>query len=230
MLELRNVTKEYLNGHPVLCDISLRVEQGEFVSITGQSGAGKSTLLKLLMAAERPTKGTIEISKWDITKISRKEIPFLRRQLGVVFQDFKLLPRLTAGENIAFALEVAGAPSGRIRRTARDLLRLVGLPDAEDMYPWQLSGGEQQRVVIARALVHQPKLLMADEPTGNLDATHTRDVITLLEKINGLGTTVLLVTHNRDVVNSLHKRVVTLDKGTIISDQAQGRYVVGSSS
>lgn len=225
MVEVKGVTKHYA-GETVLHNIHLDIEPGEFVSITGQSGAGKTTLMRLLMAAEKPSAGNIAIGGWDISNLSNSDIPKLRRQIGVVFQDFKLLPRMTVGENIAFALEVCGTQPGRIRSIVRNLLKLVDLPDTEDRFPLQLSGGEQQRVVIARALVHQPKLLMADEPTGNLDSIHTKDIIDLLLKINSFGTTVVLVTHNREVVNGLEKRVVTMDHGRIISDQAKGRYVL----
>lgn len=228
MITLEHVSKTYQPDVAGLRDVSLRIEPGEFVSIVGASGAGKTTLAKLLIAEERPTSGRIEIGGWDITKIAPRDVPFLRRQLGVVFQDFKLLPQKTVFENVAFALEVAGASRERIREVVPHVLRLVGLEQKAARFPLQISGGEQQRVVIARSLVHRPKLLLADEPTGNLDAFNTREIIELLEKINALGTTVVLVTHNREVVNNLHRRVITLDAGRIIADHAEGKYLLPS--
>ena len=209
-----------------LKDVDLHVEHGEFVSIVGQSGAGKTTLAKLLIAEERPTRGNITIGGWDITKIPRRDIPFLRRQIGVVFQDFKLLPQKTVFENVAFALEVAGEPSRRIRDVVPQVLKIVGLEEKAVRFPRQLSGGEQQRVVIARSLVHRPKILLADEPTGNLDTINTREIIDLLLKINAFGTTIVLVTHNREVVNALRRRVITLADGRIASDHAEGKYLL----
>lgn len=226
MIHFENVTKTY---HPEVVgvkNVSLRIKPGEFVSIVGQSGTGKTTLVKLLIAEQKPDRGRIVVGGWDITGIGGREIPYLRRQLGVVFQDFKLLPAKTVYENIAFALEVCGESPARIGQTVPHVLRIVGLTEKTDRYPRQLSGGEQQRVVIARALVHRPKILVADEPTGNLDAVNTRGIIDLLLKINQFGTTVLLVTHNREVVNALRRRVVMLDGGQIVSDQEEGRYVL----
>ncbi|OGL89306.1 cell division ATP-binding protein FtsE, partial [Candidatus Uhrbacteria bacterium RIFCSPLOWO2_02_FULL_51_9] len=172
----------------------------------------------------RPTRGTIEIGGWNISRIRQRDIPLLRRQIGVVFQDFKLLPSRTVFENIAFALQVAGAPPAHIRRVVPQLLEIVTLEDKAHKYPVQLSGGEQQRVVIARALVHRPKIIVADEPTGNLDAINTDEVIEILKRINRFGTTVLLVTHNRDIVNRLGKRVIVLEDGEVISDVKHGKY------
>ncbi len=226
MIKLRNVTKFYRPGTYALKDVNLDIEPGEFISIVGQSGTGKTTLVRLIIAEERPTKGQIEIGGWDITNIQQREVPYLRRQIGVVFQDFKLLQKKTVFENIAFALETCGAPKNKILNVVPQVLRVVGLEGKIDRYPFQLSGGEQQRVVIARSLVHKPKLLVADEPTGNLDSINTREIIDLLKRINELGTTVVLVTHNRDVVNSLKKRVITIDEGQIIGDQVKGRYVL----
>ena len=179
-----------------------------------------------MLAEEKPTSGKIIIGGWAITRIRKGEVPTLRRQIGVVFQDFKLLPRKTVFENVAFALQVCGASVGRIRKIVPQVLKIVGLEGKKNRFPRQLSGGEQQRVVIARSLVHRPKILIADEPTGNLDSINTREIIDLLLKINKFGTTVLLVTHNREVVNSLKKRVVTIDNGVIIADQEKGRYVL----
>jgi cell division transport system ATP-binding protein len=175
-------------------------------------------------AEERPTQGQIVIDGWDITKIKRWQVPFLRRQIGVVFQDFKLLPKRTAFENVAFAMEVGGAATKEIRETVPHILKLVNLLDKAEMYPTEMSGGERQRISIARALAFKPQILLADEPTGNLDALHSWDIVQLLIKINKLGTTVLLATHNDDIVNALKKRVVTLAKGKLVSDQAGGTY------
>ena len=226
MICLEHITKIYPPNVPALRDLSLKIEPGEFVSIVGQSGAGKTTLSRILIADERPTHGRVIIGGWDITHIRSYEIPELRRQLGVIFQDYKLLNKKTVYENVAFALEVAGAPRHRIRDVIPQVLKIVGLEGKEQRFPRQLSGGEAQRVVIARALVHRPKLLLADEPTGNLDTHNTRDIIDLLVKINAFGTTVVLVTHNREVVNALRRRVITLQDGGVISDQAEGRYVL----
>lgn len=226
MILLEHVTKTYYPNIVGLRDVSVKIEPGEFVSIVGQSGAGKTTLAKLLMAEERPTKGRVMIGGWDITRIKSREIPQLRRQLGVIFQDYKLLPKKTVQENVAFALEVAGASAKRIKETVPQVLRIVGLENKGHRFPIHLSGGEQQRVVIARALVHRPKVLLADEPTGNLDTLNTRDIMDLLVKINAFGTTIVLVTHNREVVNALRRRVITLKDGQIISDQAQGKYLL----
>lgn len=226
MIEIINLSKTYKKNIQALKDISLKVMPGEFISIVGQSGSGKSTLIKIIIAEEKPTSGQVIIGGWDITKIKDYEIPTLRRQLGIIFQDYKLLPKKTAYENIAFALQVCGYKPKDINKTTEQMLALVGLKDKGDRYPHQLSGGEQQRVAIGRSLVHKPKLLVADEPTGNLDSINTRDIIDLLKKINSMGTTVLLVTHNRDVVNNLKSRVITLDHGYVISDQAHGRYLL----
>jgi cell division transport system ATP-binding protein len=178
----------------------------------------------MMFAEERPSKGRVIIGGWDITDIRDNDVPLLRRQIGVVFQDFKLLPKKTVFENVAFALEVAGVGPRRIREVVPQVLRIVNLQEKVGRYPRQLSGGEQQRVVIARSLVHRPKILVADEPTGNLDTIHTHEIIDLLKKINEFGTTVVLVTHNREVVNGLHKRVITLEDGQIVSDVEEGRY------
>ncbi|MFW0862292.1 MAG: cell division ATP-binding protein FtsE [Candidatus Komeilibacteria bacterium] len=225
MITIKKITKQYGN-YTALDDVSLHIASGEFVSLVGQSGTGKTTLVKLIIAEERPNKGDIIIGGWDITAIKSYEVPYLRRQIGVIFQDFKLLPKKTVYENVAFALESCGSASASIVKTVPQVLKIVGLENKMDHYPWQLSGGEKQRVAIARALVHKPKLLIADEPTGNLDSINTKEIIDLLIKINEIGTTVLLVTHNRDVVNSLRRRVITIEDGKIISDQAKGRYVL----
>jgi cell division transport system ATP-binding protein len=226
VIHFKNVNKTYSSNVVGVRNVNLHIQPGEFVSIVGQSGTGKSTLAKLMFAEERPTSGEIAIGGWDITRIREHDVPLLRRQIGVVFQDFKLLPRRTVYENVAFALEVAGAPARRIREVVPQVLKIVSLQEKGDRYPKQLSGGEQQRVVVARSLVHRPKILVADEPTGNLDTIHTREIIDLLRKINEFGTTVVLVTHNREVVNALRKRVITLENGEIVSDVEEGRYKI----
>ncbi len=226
MITLQGVSKFYSTASVGLRDVNLSIEPGEFVSIVGQSGVGKTTLVKLLIAEEQPTKGKVEIGGWDITRISRNDIPYLRRQIGVIFQDFKLLPKKTVFENVAFALEVAGTPPQRIKQVVPQVLDIVGLAGKYDRYPNQISGGEQQRVVIARSLVHTPKIIVADEPTGNLDSINTEEIITILKKINEFGTTIVLVTHNREVVNQLRRRVITLHDGKIINDDAEGKYIL----
>lgn len=224
MITFKNVSKIYPPNVVGIEGVSLRIEPGEFVSIVGQSGTGKSTLAKLLFAEERPTRGKIEIGGWDITQLKDRDVPILRRQIGVVFQDYKLLPKKTVYENVAFALQVAAAPPKRIREVVPVVLNIVNLHDKTMRYPYQLSGGEQQRVAIARALVHQPKVLVADEPTGNLDALNAREIMDLLSKINEFGTTIVLVTHDREIVNRLRRRVITLEGGRIVSDVEEGRY------
>lgn len=224
MIKFKGISKQYSADSVGLHDVDIFIEPGEFVSIVGQSGTGKTTLVKLLIAEERPTNGTIEVGGWDITKISHKDVPILRRQIGVIFQDFKLLPKKTVAENVAFALEVAGENKKRIKDITPKVIDVVGLKDKHDKYPHQLSGGEQQRVAIARSLVHRPKILVADEPTGNLDTINTHEIIEILRKINDFGTTVVLVTHNKDIVNKLKKRVITLEDGKVVSDQLKGKY------
>ncbi len=227
MIKFVNITKFYPPNTYALKNVSFHIKPKEFVSIVGQSGAGKSTVIRLLSAEEKSTNGKIVVGNWDITDIKPREIPGLRRQIGVVFQDFKLLEKKTAGENIAFALEVSNIPRKKIKPIVNQLLKIVGLENKVNCFPQQLSAGEAQRVVIARALVHRPRILLADEPTGNLDPINSRDIVELLAKINEFGTTVLLVTHNREIVNFLSKRVITLDRGAIIGDQTnKGRYVI----
>jgi len=221
-----NVTKFYPPSTYALRNVSFHIKPGEFVSIVGQSGAGKTTVIKLLTAEERTSEGRIIVGGWDITDIRAHEIPTLRRQIGVVYQDFKLLSKRTVYENIAFALEVINMPRRKIPQVVQQVLKIVGLMDKANYFPEHLSAGEAQRVVIARALVHRPKILVADEPTGNLDPITSRDIVDLLSKINEFGTTILLVTHNREIVNLVKKRVITLDRGVIIGDQIKGRYVI----
>jgi len=224
MIKLEGVTKVYSPESVGLRDINLHIKAGEFVSIVGQSGTGKTTLVRLLIAEEKPTKGKIIIGDWNITEIPSVEVPYLRRQIGVIFQDFKLLPKKTVYENVSFALEVAGEKSGHIRKIVPQVLDVVGLGEKMHRYPRQLSGGEQQRVAIARSLVHRPKILIADEPTGNLDSLNTVEIIEILKKINEFGTTILLATHNREIVNELRRRVITLRGNEIISDEESGKY------
>ena len=226
MVKFENVNKTYGEDIVGLKDINLHIKPKEFVSIVGQSGAGKSTMVKLLIAEEQATEGKVIIGGWDITHLRKSRKPILRRQIGVVFQDFKLLPQKTVFENVAFAAEVCGEKRKRIKEIVPKVLEIVGLEDKLDRYPKQLSGGERQRVVIARSLIHRPKLLIADEPTGNLDSLNTKEIIDLLLRINSFGTTVILVTHNKDVVNSLRKRVIVLSEGKISSDKERGRYVI----
>lgn len=225
MILLDRVTKTYNRDiGPALERISLHVEPKEFVIIVGPSGAGKSTLLKLLTREEKPTTGKIIVGGIDYETLKDKEIPLLRRKIGVVFQDFKLLPNKNVFENVAFALEMAGFSNREIHHTVPRVLDIVGLKGKEKRMPLELSGGERQRVAIARAIVRQPKILIADEPTGNLDPKHAWDVIRVLEKINRFGTTVLLTTHNQEIVNRLKRRVITIKDGKIVSDRANAEY------
>jgi cell division transport system ATP-binding protein len=226
MIQLSNISKIFHPDTNALKGVSLQIDSGEFVSIVGQSGSGKTTVVRLLISEIKPDDGQLVVGGWDITDIKKSEIPSLRRQIGVVFQDFKLLPKKTVFENVAFALQVSGAPRSRIEQTVPQVLHIVDLQDKGNRYPQELSGGERQRVAIARSLIHRPKILLADEPTGNLDALNTKDIIDLLLKINEFGTTVVMVTHNKDIVNSLKRRVITLDKGVVVSDQQVGKYVI----
>lgn len=224
MIKMVNVKKTYPKGIVALEDVNLSIGANEFVSIVGASGAGKSTLIRLMIAEERPTEGKIFVNDRDISHLSHKQVPFYRRKIGVVFQDFKLLDQKTVGENIAFAMEVSGMRTSEIKKSVPKILKMVGLLEKQSAFPKQLSGGEIQRVAIARALVHQPKLLIADEPTGNLDPGNAWEIIQLLLKINQFGTTVILATHNKEIVDALQKRVVTLKDGSIIKDQKVGKY------
>jgi cell division transport system ATP-binding protein len=226
MIRFENLSKIYNGNSIALKNVSFQVKLHEFVSVVGRSGAGKSTLLKLLIAEEEPTDGNIYFNGESILSMKPKELPFLRRQIGAVFQDFKLLPNKTAFENVAFAMEVAGKNEEEIRNDVPKVLDLVGLGDKANNFPRELSGGEKQRTAIARALVHRPSVIVADEPTGNLDPINTWDIIRLLLKINELGTTVILATHDKEIINALEKRVVSLDKGMVIRDENPGRYIL----
>ncbi|WP_029687884.1 cell division ATP-binding protein FtsE [Thermoanaerobacter sp. A7A] len=224
MIKFINVSKRYNKDIIALSNISFEIESGEFVFIVGPSGAGKSTLIKLLLKEEEPTSGSIVINKKDITKLKKREIPYLRRSMGVVFQDFRLLPNKTVFENVAFAMEVVGASPKEIRRRVPMVLSLVGLSDKADKYPRQLSGGEQQRVSLARAIVNEPSILIADEPTGNLDPDTSWEIVKLISEINKRGTTVVMATHAKDIVDAMKKRVIALEKGNIVRDEARGAY------
>lgn len=227
MIYFDKVTKLYGEGAPpAVYDVTLSVEPGDFVSIVGHSGAGKTTLLKLLFAEVTPTEGSVFFGSREIAKLSPKDLLHMRRNIGTIFQDFRLLPTKNVYENIAFALEVAGKSDEDIRADVPHVLELVGLADKIWSFPKELSGGEQQRVAIARAIVNQPDVLIADEPTGNLDPINAHDVVEILKKINDLGTTVLLTTHNKSVVDAAGRRVVTMDQGRIIRDDKQGKYML----
>jgi len=226
LVYFQNVSKIY-NSHAVALDnINLKIIKGEFVAIVGKSGAGKSTLLKLLIGEEKPTKGRIFFEKQDIAKLKYGELPKIRRKIGMIFQDFKLLPDKSAFENVSFALEVAGFAPQEIKKTVPQMLELVGLKDKIFNFPHELSGGEKQRVAIARAMINKPDLLIADEPTGNLDPLNTTEITKLLLKINELGTTVILATHNKNIVDMLNTRVVSLDNGRIIRDEEEGQFII----
>lgn len=226
MIKFDNVTKVYPEDFAALENVNLFIGKGEFVSIVGQSGAGKSTLLKLIYAEEQPTSGRIYFDEKPVDEIKRRHLPYFRRNFGTVYQDFKLLPQRTVFENVAYALEVAGEKNSEIAEKVPSILDIVGLSDKMEKYPRQLSGGEQQKVSIARALVHRPLVIIADEPTGNLDPITSWSIVQLLLKINELGTTVLLATHNKSIVDKIGKRVVALDRGRLIRDHKKGKYMI----
>ena len=222
MIKLEHVSKSYTAGIPALNDVSLDIEEGEFVFIVGDSGSGKSTLIKLLLKELEPTEGTITINNKKLNKIKRRQIPKFRRNIGVVFQDFRLLKDRNIYDNVAFAQKVIGESSRSIKKNVPSMLSMVGLAAKYRSYPRQLSGGEQQRVAIARALINEPKILLADEPTGNLDNHNAWEIMKLLEEINSRGTTVVVVTHNLEIVKAMKKRVITMSKGNIVSDEKVG--------
>ncbi len=226
MIYFDKATKIYNDGYAAVEDVTLGIEPGEFVSIVGHSGAGKTTLLKMLFAEVVPSSGTVYFGSREIPALGEKDLLALRRNIGTIFQDFRLLPTKNVYENIAFAMEVGGKDDENIQADVPHVLDLVGLSDKMWSFPRQLSGGEQQRVAIARAIVNQPDVLIADEPTGNLDPVNTLDVVEILKKINDLGTTVLLTTHNKSVVDSVGRRVVTIDQGRIVRDDQHGKYVL----
>ncbi|MBU1019525.1 MAG: cell division ATP-binding protein FtsE [Patescibacteria group bacterium] len=223
MILFKSLTKRY-DGHTVLQDIDLQISGGEFITLVGPSGAGKSTLIQILTGALKPTRGSVSVDGYNITKLDRASLQKYRRKLGIVFQDFKLLPHKTVFENIAFAMEVCGADEKEIRKKVNEVLEVVGLTKQKNHFPRQLSGGEKQRTAIARALVHNPKLLIADEPTGNLDPASGKEILQILQKINVNGTTVILATHNKSLVDRLMRRVVNLKEGKIVSDKQEAGY------
>ncbi len=218
MIDFKGVSKTYPNGTVALDDVNLSIDKGEFVFVLGHSGAGKSTLLKLMMREEKPTSGSIIVGSYDLNKIKNREIPYLRRNIGMVFQDFRLIPTMTAYENVAFAMRVTNIPLRDIRKRVPYILHLVGLAHKARVYPTELSGGEQQRVALARALVHNPPIIIADEPTGNIDPDLSFEIMELLTEINRLGTTVVVVTHEQDMVRQFNRRTVKLEKGSVVFD------------
>lgn len=222
---MENVNKSYTAGVPALNNVNLHINKGEFVFIVGDSGSGKSTLIKLLLRELVPTSGRVYVNGTDVIRLKRRHVPKFRRNLGVVFQDFRLLKDRNVYENVAFAQRIIQMPNREIRKNVPSILSTVGLAGKYKAKPRQLSGGEQQRVALARALVNKPSILLADEPTGNLDPKNSWEIMALLEKINNDGTTVLVVTHNREIVNAMHKRVITMKKGIIVSDEEEGEYI-----
>lgn len=224
IIEMKDVSKKYGNGTTALRGVSVNVEAGEFAYIVGPSGAGKSTFIKLLYREEKLDKGTLKVGRFDLGKIKKKDVPLLRRSVGVVFQDYKLLPKKTVFENIAYAMEVIGEKPRNIKKRVMEVLDLVGLKHKIRSFPNELSGGEQQRIAIARAIVNNPKVLIADEPTGNLDPENSWEIMSLLERINLQGTTVLMATHNSQIVNTLRHRVIAIEDGRVVRDEEQGEY------
>jgi cell division transport system ATP-binding protein len=224
MIEMQDVYKAYPNGVVALNGVNVRIKQGEFVYVVGPSGAGKSTLVKMMYREEKPTSGTIMVNGVNLAKLKDSRVPLLRRHIGVVFQDFKLLPKLTVYENVAFALEVIEESPKVIRKKVMEVLELVGLKNKVRSYPNELSGGEQQRVSIARSIVNSPKIVIADEPTGNLDPETSWGIMELFEKINNNGTTIVMATHNREIVNTIRRRVIAMENGKIVRDEAKGEY------
>lgn len=225
LIWLDNVTKVYSDGYPALNGVSLKIKRGEFVFITGDSGAGKTTLIELLFREIKANKGTVWVMGHNVAKLSRGKVAKFRRNLGIIFQDFRLLRNRNVYENVAFAQRIVETPGNQLRKNVPEILSTVGLPGKYKAYPDQLSGGEKQRVAIARALVNKPAILLADEPTGNLDPKTSWEIVKLLEEINKAGTTVIVITHDREIVNAMQKRVVTLKKGTIVSDEEEGEYI-----
>jgi len=224
MVRLIDVQKTYENGTKALKGVSLRIDDGEFAFLVGPSGSGKSTIIKLITGEETVTSGKLMVNGYNLCSIKGRQLPYMRRTLGVIFQDFRLIEKKTVRENLAFVMQAVGAPPKEIRKRISYVLDLVGLARKEDRYPAQLSGGEQQRVAIARALVNNPKMIIADEPTGNLDPERSWEIMTLLAKINELGTTMLVVTHEKELVNQFSKRVIAIENGRIISDETGGYY------
>ena len=225
MIEISNVCKTYETGNKALRNVSITIEDGEFVFIMGRSGSGKSTLMKLLLKEAEPTSGKIVVNDMNLVKMPRRYVPKYRRRLGVVFQDFRLLKDRNVYENVAFAQRIIGTSTRRIKESVPVMLQMVGLSSKYKMYPQQLSGGEQQRVAIARALINRPEVLLADEPTGNLDSHNAIEIMKLLEEINRMGTTVVVVTHSQEIVDRMQKRVLVMERGCVISDEIEGEYL-----
>ncbi len=226
MIYFNNVSKVYDKDSKALEDVTLTIKGGEFVSIVGHSGAGKTTLVKMILADDVPTSGTVFFESIDVPKLKNNELTKLRRRIGMIFQDFKLLSNKTAYENIAFAMETVGKTNEEIESDVPHVLELVDLGHKMHHFPHQMSGGEQQRLAIARAIINQPEVIIADEPTGNLDAINTHEIVQILKKINDLGTTVILTTHNRGIIDSVGKRVITMEKGRVVRDDKDGKYVI----
>ena len=224
MIEMTNVNKKYSNGTTAIRNLSIKIDQGEFVYVVGPSGAGKSTFIKLMYREEKATKGQLNVADYDLMRIKNREVPFMRREIGVVFQDYKLLPKKTIYENVAYAMQVTGRKPRETKKRVMEVLDLVGLKHKVRVFPSELSGGEQQRVSIARAIVNTPKVLIADEPSGNLDPDNSWEIMKLLDRINAQGTTVVMATHNSTIVNTIRHRVVAIENGRIIRDQAEGEY------
>ncbi|HIW32156.1 MAG TPA: cell division ATP-binding protein FtsE [Candidatus Paenibacillus intestinavium] len=224
MIEMEKIRKTYIDGTIALDNVSVKIDRNEFVYLVGPSGAGKSTFMKLIYREEVPTAGQIFVNGFNIGKLKQRKIPYVRRNIGVIFQDFRLLPKLTVFENIAFAMEAIEAPRKVIKKRTMEVLELVGLKHKYKNFPSQLSGGEQQRVSIARAIVNNPSVIVADEPTGNLDPDTSLDIMNLLEEINFRGTTIVMATHNKEIVNSMRKRVIAIENGSIVRDEQRGEY------
>ncbi|PHA01274.1 cell division ATP-binding protein FtsE [Bacillus pseudomycoides] len=224
MITMTNVYKEYPNGMKAIDGLTVKIKQGEFVYVVGPSGAGKSTFIKMMYREEKPSTGSINVNGLVIESLAERDVPYFRRQLGVIFQDFKLLPKLTVYENVAFALEVIEEERDVIRERVMEVLGLVGLDDRADGLPSELSGGEQQRVAIARAIVNRPKVVIADEPTGNLDMDTAMDIMNIFKRINDRGTTIIMATHNADIVNTIRHRVIAIEDGKIVRDEIEGGY------
>jgi len=224
MIEMKDIMKKYSNGTTAIRNLSISIDQGEFVYVVGPSGAGKSTFIKLMYREEKATKGVLNVAGYDLVGMKNREIPLMRREIGVVFQDYKLLPRKTVFENVAYAMQVIGRKPRDIKKRVMEVLDLVGLKHKVRVFPSELSGGEQQRVSIARAIVNTPKVLIADEPTGNLDPENSWEIMKLLDRINAQGTTVVMATHNSTIVNTIRHHVIAIENGRIIRDQAEGEY------
>ncbi len=225
LIEIRNVYKQYKNGVTALCDVNVAIPKGDFVFVIGSTASGKSTLIKLLYRQEKPSRGEVYVGGINVAKLRNRKVYKLRRKIGIVFQDYKLLPQMTVYENVAFALEIYGLPEKEVRKKVMNAIEKVGLKEKFRSYPDQLSGGEQQRVSIARAIVNNPKILICDEPTGNLDPDTSMGIMEIINKINEDGTTIIMATHDKDIVNTYKKRVITLDKGILIGDKEKGGYM-----